>query len=421
MTTATIIAGLALIISLGTAGLTAHFWNQQNKESVNSYLSTVWHELMSICHKYPKYLDISTTEHYEKIMNAEEIAQYDAYCYKAWVHVQEIIDKGYDKNHEFSLIISLVAGYHSHWLKRNPTLFTNPKLWKAISDYRNRPNLIFGYRNLPMKDGDVNWDIVAEDYHNYILGPFAPEMTKPDPGKNNARRNKLLDYLDEIVISERTSIIDFGCGPGNLIHFLDASKIKQITCVDKNETALAIAEEVGKKWNIAVRKQKVNIKDYRPSEKYDIAISVNSILPEKRSDIPILLKRIVGALNPGGRFIAILPSYDTTEYLCSLWRKHYSKILGDNSDHVDRIIKAFEVTKKMNGDPHYSYADDGRISQCYHTKETIEKEFREAGLEMGEPKKIYYPWELTKRFDYGYFPDAPEEIWDWFVVARVRA
>jgi len=27
---------------------------------------------------------------------------------------------------------------------------------------------------------------------------------------------------------------------------------------------------------------------------------------------------------------------------------------------------------------------------------------------------------MTKRFDYGEFPDASEEIWDWFVVARVR-
>jgi len=25
---------------------------------------------------------------------------------------------------------------------------------------------------------------------------------------------------------------------------------------------------------------------------------------------------------------------------------------------------------------------------------------------------------LTKRFDYGYFPEANQEIWDWFVVAE---
>lgn len=35
-----------------------------------------------------------------------------------------------------------------------------------------------------------------------------------------------------------------------------------------------------------------------------------------------------------------------------------------------------------------------------------------------EPEKVYYPWELTRRFDYGYFPLAKEEIWDWFIVAE---
>ena len=43
-------------------------------------------------------------------------------------------------------------------------------------------------------------------------------------------------------------------------------------------------------------------------------------------------------------------------------------------------------------------------------------------------QEVYYPWDLTKKFDYGYFPfkckktkEKNKEIWDWFVVAEKGA
>jgi len=218
------IAVSAFFISVITAFSTIYLRYQQNKESVNSYLSTVWHELMSICHNQPEYLDIFTTKHYEKRMSAEEMSRYDAYCYKAWAHVQEIISKKYHKNHQFKLIISLVAKYHLHWLDRNPTVFISDEFWEAIDTHREHSNWIFSYKNLPAKNGDIDWDIVAKNYHSYILSPFDPQMVKPD--ENNHRRNKLLNYLDEFLVPKGTiekknlKLIYFGCGPGDLIPFL---------------------------------------------------------------------------------------------------------------------------------------------------------------------------------------------------------
>jgi len=328
------------------------------------------------------------------------------------------------------ILIGLVAVYHLHWLDRNSTFFTSDEFWKVIDDYRKRPDLIFSYKNLPAKNGDIDWDIVAKNYHSYILSPFDPQMI--ELGKNNSRRNKLLNYLDEFLDPKKYTkkqnlkLIYFGCGPGDLIPFL-ARFIKQgqvknvITCVDKSSTALALAEKTGKEQDILINKKKSDIKAYHANEEYDIAISVNSILPPKRSDIPLMLESITKALNSNGRFIAILPSYDTTEYLRNLWKNYYRKTRKYNLEHVERIAKSFQETKKMD-EKNRSYADDCRISQCYHDEETITQEFKAAGLEIiGKPEKIHYPWELTKRFDYGHFPDAPEEIWDWFVVARVRA
>lgn len=112
---------------------------------------------------------------------------------------------------------------------------------------------------------------------------------------------------------------------------------------------------------------------------------------------------------------AIMPSYDTTLYLQKLWREHYTNSLG--SSHADRIVRALRRNKLANDDE-ASYADDGQISQCYHTPETIKRELRAAGLRcVREPKEVRYPWELANRFDYGFF-EGKEEIWDWFVVAE---
>jgi hypothetical protein len=64
------------------------------------------------------------------------------------------------------------------------------------------------------------------------------------------------------------------------------------------------------------------------------------------------------------------------------------------------------------------YADDGAIIQGFTHKDDIVPLFKKAGLRLLiEPKKLYYPWDLTKKFNYGYFP-GNEEIWDWFVVTE---
>jgi hypothetical protein len=64
------------------------------------------------------------------------------------------------------------------------------------------------------------------------------------------------------------------------------------------------------------------------------------------------------------------------------------------------------------------YADDGVSQQCNHTAEMLRNELTAADL--GEDlrlEKVYYPWELTMKLDYGYFPNAPEQIWDWLITA----
>lgn len=146
------------------------------------------------------------------------------------------------------------------------------------------------------------------------------------------------------------------------------------------------------------------------NERFDRIISVNSILPQNRTDVVRILRAIRGHLKPGGRLMAIMPAYDTTVYLRRLWLDYYSASLHDDA-HAARVVDAFAKSKKVN-DMELLYAEDSRTQQAYHTAESIKRELPAAGLALiQDPVKLYYPWSLVRRFDYGYFPHADEEIW----------
>ncbi|MDZ7732544.1 MAG: hypothetical protein U5R31_04995 [Acidimicrobiia bacterium] len=149
-------------------------------------------------------------------------------------------------------------------------------------------------------------------------------------------------------------------------------------------------------------------------------VTVNSILPDTRDDVAAMLATVAAHLDPdGGRFVAIMPAYDATRHLRRLWHDHTLATTGSPAE-AERVAAAFHRQRHMD-DTLLRYADDGASPQSYHTPDSLDRELTAAGLELlEEPAKVHYPWELARRFDYGWFPDADEEIWDWFVVARRR-
>jgi len=378
------------------------------------YLGEQWYELLDVCLDYPQFMSVSLTERYHDRLTSLDAQRYDVYCYKLWGYVEDIVEKDHATNLQFRGIIAWAITHHFAWLEHNPTYFTSEEFWEAISVVRQEPQLTVRYEALPTKDGDIDWDGVSSDYHDQILGPFAPEMLEETDGP---MRNLLVaelvsaparDYLD-------LRVADFGCGPGNLFPHL-AGRVSAITAVDKSAGALEIARRTATTHGIDLTAVHAKFADLNLDERFDLIVSVNSVLPSRREDVVPTLATIRRHLSANGRVLAVLPSYDTTQYLRGLWHQHYTKVAG--SAHADRILRAAELSKKVN-DEECLYADDGRTQQSYHTPETIVKEFAAAGLRLTrEPAKLRYPWSLTRRFDYGYFPDAPEEIWDWYVVAE---
>jgi 2-polyprenyl-3-methyl-5-hydroxy-6-metoxy-1,4-benzoquinol methylase len=373
-------------------------------------------DVINTCLNNPQYLDITKTEHYFRVMDNNDSLKYEAYCYKVWGHVEDIVTLKKHDDDKFEPIIRWVTTYHYTWLKRNPAFFDHEPFWEKVEKMRKQPQMIFGYRKLPSKNGDIDWDVVCEDYYSYILSPFAPEMVSPD--NEGKIRNLILDHLKSIPKNDlaQMDVLDFGCGPGNLIPHV-SDKINNLVGIDTSQGSIDIAKKVALDYNITNFEGVCsNILDVSTDKKYDLIISSNSILPKTRKDVHEIYTKLRELLKPNGKLVAILPSFDTTIYLRSLWEEHYRK-LKLNEEQVKRISQAFTDTKLMD-DSTFSYADDGHNKQCFHTKESIIEETTDSGLRLvTEPVKLHYPWDLTRRFDYGNFPSAKEEIWDWFIVA----
>ncbi len=259
---------------------------------------------------------------------------------------------------------------------------------------------------------DIDWDRVHENYSGTVLGPWAPVMTAQDASGQS--RNQLLNALGRIDLHGK-KILDLGCGVGFLAQHLKG-RTERIYGLDISATALSLAQGRAAQAGIEFIALQSDMSTYVDPDGYDLIISSNSILPRERRFVHEALARICDNLRPDGRFMAVMPSFDTCEYLLACLEDTYRAEPGATAEMVSEKIAAFKRIKQF--DPAaLSFADDNLHPQCFHTPESLTQELRAAGLEMAAaPTKVYYPWEYTREFGYGDFPGR-EEIWDWYIEA----
>lgn len=389
----------------------------------------LWDEVISDFSAHPSLLNQNFTSDYPKFEDYDTRLLYDSLCYKTWGLFRQINDKNLDgRDSQFLSICQWIVAHYYHWLRYNPVFFPDDSFWVKVDQLQNLPVEILRTMPLPRlsKNGEfdadgrygksIDWNKIAKNYHKYILGPFAPEMLE---GVEHAQsRNLLMNVINKLSDTDfqELEILDLGCGPGNFLKALKKYP-KSITGVDLSDDALRISSEIAKELNINFIPIKMDLRELKLERKFDIVVSINSILPNNRQEVVDILRCIRETLKPSGSFYGILPSFDATEHLRGLWYEHYKKMFNSKK-HADRCVEQLDTHKLVDRNC-LLYADDGCNRQAFHTSESICEEFTKAGLLIsGKPQKIYYPWELTRRFDYGYFPLAKEEIWDWYVEAK---
>ena len=109
------------------------------------------------------------------------------------------------------------------------------------------------------------------------------------------RGRPFVELLDRVGAADPVSVVDLGCGPGNLTALLARRWPRaQVAGIDSSTAMIAAARERGDGVAYAV----ADVRDWRPAEGVDVLVS-NAMLQWVPGHLG-LLPRLVGAVRPGG-------------------------------------------------------------------------------------------------------------------------
>lgn len=262
-------------------------------------------------------------------------------------------------------------------------------------------------RNHPIVSDANYWDSIAESYHEKVISPLLPEVENP-----------IWDYVDKLDKTLYQVVGDFGCGiggpNGRFLDFL-CSQFLEVWGIDFSEKMLEIVRQRCQAGNLKLAK--LDLRNLQPVYDYfDVAFSINSVVPSGPEEVPMILMEIYKALHARGLLVAILPSFDTVVHLRDLTYQDYLKKGLSDREALRRIQVEFDRGKYMDVERGL-YADDGKHIQKFFFEHEVNDFLGSAGFSITRMEKVRYPWEISQRYGYGYYPNEAE-IYDWFVVAE---
>lgn len=228
------------------------------------------------------------------------------------------------------------------------------------------------------------WDNFAEDYSNKIFS-----ITK-----SPYKRQRILSHLTK----NETILI---AGAGSEV-YLQKDIIKKMTpqniiAGDFSEKMIEVSKKGFQHDNL--KHEQIDTTNIPYQNHFNSVISTNSIIPVIRKQVEEMYTSIYNSLQPGGKFIAYLPSYNLIEEVLA---------------KMPELKDAFKI------DPVQSRFWDTNDWQCFHTNTLINKEFTLAGFSQIKIEKIgaednREKKELLKIYQ---IPDAVDLFWEYFVVAQ---
>lgn len=243
------------------------------------------------------------------------------------------------------------------------------------------------------------WDDLAERYHEEVISPFYGGVENP-----------LLNELNSIENSNQKTVAEFGCGLFYLADTL-STNFKKVHASDFSYGMTKKAKERSRHLSNVVIKQE-DIRTLKHKNKFDVVISVNSLLMPSFSDLKKSFKNIHDSLKKNGICFMILPSMEAVLY-------HGSLILHKQLDKHDEAT-AKRIAKMKFEHKKYDfftgiYTELG-LQQKFYYKHGIKQFLKNAGFKDFEISKVKYPWGKEVS-DYEDFPEE-DRLWDWFVKAK---
>jgi len=225
----------------------------------------------------------------------------------------------------------------------------------------------------------VVWQDFAKDYDSKVFSLTSVPK----------RRAQLITLL------KGQRILNLGCGPMSYLNRDLVALGKRVYASDFCEKML---EESKKSYSHTMLVHMLC--DSRQlsfeSDVFDSILSSNSILPSSRIEVVKILSECRRVLNKGGRLVAFLPSFD-----CGLYFRN-EKGLSIRLD--SKQLREYDTTGW----------------QCFHTLDSIKKEFPVAGLNLVSLEKVFLdtPNEVEQIQRIYNLDTSANPIWEYLVVGE---
>lgn len=240
------------------------------------------------------------------------------------------------------------------------------------------------------------WDRISGDYYSEILSPL-----------KDAMHNPLIDDL-KALRSKKLSVIELGCGIGELVPFLDEN-FRTVTAIDFSQEmiALAKANNPGSDANFLV----MDIAGMAGMEaSFDAAVAVNSILASDLVKLNRMICEAFKILKPGGRLFAIIPAMESYIYQNMLF---VDRELEKEASQKKVMLQASRKLDHKSYDAFHGLIDfDGDVQKAFYRFEIVYR-FGKAGFADFDIVRVPYRWTRWREAGQMYYPkeDPP---WDWY-------
>lgn len=242
------------------------------------------------------------------------------------------------------------------------------------------------------------WDTVAPKYFDQISSPFSDGV-----------KNPLLKDLARIKKADEKSIIDIGCGIGNLLPY--SKRFKRIVCLDFSQGMI----DQAKKKHPEIKAEYIcSDAKHTPLHKaeFDVAVAINSFIAPDLGSLQGFFDEAGRVIKPKGQFFGIFPAIESVLHLFTLVFERELRIHNDEKKAYENAAKAVDLDSYDL--PTGLLWEDG--FQHHYYQHTIERRLRKAGFEQIQFGKISYPWRLSIIENVRpYLREEPP--WDWYVKA----
>jgi len=240
------------------------------------------------------------------------------------------------------------------------------------------------------------WDKISGDYYSEILSPL-----------KDCKHNPLIDELTALK-SKRLSVVELGCGIGELITFLEEN-FRTVAAMDFSSEMIAQARERSGKPNT-----KFLVMDIAEmsgiDDLFDVAVAVNSIIASDLAKVNHMIREIFRILKPGGKLFAIVPAMESYIYQNMLF---VDRELEKEVPQEKVILQASKLLDHKSYDAFHGLIDfEGDIQKAFYRFEIVYR-FGKAGFGDFKIVRVPYRWTKWKEAGQMYYP-SEDPPWDWY-------